>query len=145
MKRSVFGRPRPRATALLREAVRTALVRPGSKVGGATRHRARRGPSAAPRQRAEKSETIDPHRIQGVRASHVARDLFEGLINEAPNGDLEPGAAESWTVSEDGKTYRFALRRNAKWSNGDPVTANDFVYGLRRAADPKTLSATRSS
>ncbi len=61
-------------------------------------------------------------------------------MSEAPNGDPEPGAAESWTVSEDGKTYVFALRRNARWSNGDPVTAHDFVYGFRRAADPKTLS-----
>ena len=85
-------------------------------------------------------ETIDPQRIQSVQASHVARDLFEGLIAEAPNGDLEPGAAESWTVGEDGKTYRFALRRNAKWSNGEPVTAKDFVYGLRRGVDPATLS-----
>ncbi len=85
-------------------------------------------------------ETIDPQRIQSVQASHVARDLFEGLISEAPNGDLEPGAAESWTVGEDGKTYRFALRRNAKWSNGDPLTAKDFVYGLRRGVDPATLS-----
>jgi oligopeptide transport system substrate-binding protein len=85
-------------------------------------------------------QTLDPHRNQEVPGSNVLRDLFEGLINEAPNGDYEPGAAESWTVSEDGKVYTFKLRRDGRWSNGEPVTATDFVYGLRRCADPKTLS-----
>ena len=86
-------------------------------------------------------QTLDPHRNEDVSGSNVLRDVYEGLVNEAPNGDPEPGAAESWTVSEDGKTYVFALRRSARWSNGDPVSADDFVYGFRRAADPKTLSA----
>jgi len=85
-------------------------------------------------------QSLDPHRSEDVSGSNVLRDLYEGLVNEAPNADPEPGAAESWTVSEDGKTYVFALRRNARWSNGDLVTAHDFVYGFRRAADPKTLS-----
>ena len=85
-------------------------------------------------------QTLDPHRNEDVSGSNVLRDLYEGLVGEAPNGDPEPGAAESWTVSEDGKTYVFVLRRGARWSNGDPVTAHDFVYGFRRAADPKTLS-----
>lgn len=86
-------------------------------------------------------QTLDPHRSEGVPSSNIGRDLFEGLVNEAPNGDLEPGAAESWTISEDGKTYTFTLRRAARWSNGDPVTASDWVYSLRRSLDPKTLSA----
>ena len=85
-------------------------------------------------------QTLDPARNEDVSGSNVLRDLYEGLVNETPNGDPEPGAAESWTVSEDGKTYVFALRQSARWSNGDPVTAHDFVYGFRRAADPKTLS-----
>src|SRR5262245_11369490 len=85
-------------------------------------------------------QTLDPHRNEDVSGSNVLRDVYEGLVNETPNGDPEPGAAESWTVSEDGRTYVFALRRNARWSNGDSVTAHDFVYGFRRAADPKTLS-----
>ncbi|HLF09817.1 MAG TPA: peptide ABC transporter substrate-binding protein [Gammaproteobacteria bacterium] len=85
-------------------------------------------------------QTLDPHRGEEVQGSNVQRDVFEGLVNEAPNGDLIPGAAESWTVSDDGKTYVFVLRRTARWSNGDPVTAHDFVYGLRRAGDPATLS-----
>src|SRR5690606_32664563 len=85
-------------------------------------------------------QTLDPHRAQGVPESNIGRDLFEGLIAEAPNGDLIPGVAESWEVSEDGKIYTFKLRENARWSNGDPVTAGDFVFGMRRSVDPATLS-----
>ena len=85
-------------------------------------------------------QTLDPQRGEEVQGSNVQRDLFEGLIGEAPNGDLVPGVAESWTLSDDGKTYVFKLRPNARWSNGDPVTAADFVYGMRRGADPATLS-----
>ncbi|HEX7080991.1 MAG TPA: peptide ABC transporter substrate-binding protein [Gammaproteobacteria bacterium] len=85
-------------------------------------------------------QTLDPHRNQGVSEANIDRDLFEGLVNEAPNGDLIPGVAESWEISEDGKTYTFHLRADARWSNGDPVTAEDFVYSLRRSADPATLS-----
>ena len=64
-------------------------------------------------------ETLDPHRAEGVTASNVLRDLFEGLISEAPDGTLIPGAAESWTVSDDGRVYTFRLRGNGRWSNGD--------------------------
>jgi oligopeptide transport system substrate-binding protein len=85
-------------------------------------------------------QTLDPHRNQEVPGSNVLRDLFEGLINEAPTGEPVAGGAESWTISDDGKTYVFTLRRNARWSNGEPVTAEDYVYGLRRSIDPKTLS-----
>ena len=84
--------------------------------------------------------TLDPHTGSGVPGSNIQRDLYEGLVNEAPNGDLVPGAAESWSVSPDGLIYTFSLRANARWSNGDPVTAHDFVYGLRRSLDPVTLS-----
>jgi oligopeptide transport system substrate-binding protein len=84
--------------------------------------------------------TLDPHKSRGVPSSNIGRDLFEGLVNEAPNGDLIPGVAESWDISEDGRTYTFHLRDNARWSNGDPVTAHDFVYSLRRSVDPATLS-----
>jgi oligopeptide transport system substrate-binding protein len=85
-------------------------------------------------------QTLDPHRAQGVPESNIGRDLFEGLIAEAPNGDLIPGVAESWEVSDDAKAYTFRLRENARWSNGDPVTAGDFVFGMRRSVDPATLS-----
>jgi oligopeptide transport system substrate-binding protein len=85
-------------------------------------------------------QTLDPHRGEELQGSNIQRDLYEGLVNEAPNGGLVPGAAESWEVSGDGKLYTFHLRRNARWSNGDPVTAHDFVFGMRRGADPKTLT-----
>jgi oligopeptide transport system substrate-binding protein len=84
--------------------------------------------------------TLDPHRAEGVPASNVLRDLFEGLVKEDPSGAYISGAAESWSLSEDAKTYVFKMRENGKWSNGDVVTAEDFVYGLRRSVDPATLS-----
>jgi oligopeptide transport system substrate-binding protein len=84
--------------------------------------------------------SLDPHKGDGVASSNIQRDLFEGLIIPAPDGSLVPGAAERWEVSADKKTYRFFLREDGRWSNGDPVTAGDFVYGLRRSADPATLS-----
>ena len=85
-------------------------------------------------------QTLDPHRAEGVPSSNILRDLFEGLVAEAPDGELIPGAAESWEISGDGLTYTFTMRPGARWSNGDPVTAHDFEYGLRRSADPNTLS-----
>ena len=84
--------------------------------------------------------SLDPHRTQGVPGSNIGRDLFEGLTSEAPDGTVIAGAAESWEISDDGRTYRFFLRPEARWSNGDPVTADDFVYSLRRSLDPATLS-----
>ncbi|WP_456407709.1 peptide ABC transporter substrate-binding protein [Thiolapillus sp.] len=85
-------------------------------------------------------QTLDPHKAEGVPSSNILRDLYEGLTLEAPDGKVIPGAAESWSISEDGKTYTFEIRKNARWSNGDPVTAQDFVYGLRRSVDPATAS-----
>nr|WP_293647850.1 ABC transporter substrate-binding protein [Thiolapillus sp.] len=85
-------------------------------------------------------QTLDPHKAEGVPSSNILRDLYEGLTIEAPDGTVIPGTAESWEISDEGKTYVFHIRKNAKWSNGDPVTAHDFVYGLRRSVDPATAS-----
>ena len=85
-------------------------------------------------------QTLDPHRAEGVPASNLLRNLFEGLTLEAANGDVIPGAAQSWDISDDGLVYTFHLRVDGRWSNGDPVTAADFEYGLRRSVDPNTLS-----
>ncbi|MGR5336487.1 ABC transporter substrate-binding protein [Vibrio gigantis] len=83
--------------------------------------------------------TIDPHKSQGVPESHVIRDLLEGLVNQDGDGNTIPGVAESWETT-DNKTFTFHLRKDAKWSNGDPVTAEDFVYSWQRAVDPATAS-----
>lgn len=84
-------------------------------------------------------KTLDPQKNADVEGSHVLRQLFEGLMNEDETGAMVPGAAESYEVSDDGLTYIFKLRE-ARWSDGDPVTAGDFVYGWRRAVDPETAS-----
>ncbi len=85
-------------------------------------------------------QTLDPHKAEGVPSANILRDLYEGLTIETPDGEVIPGTAESWEISDEGKTYVFKIRKNAKWSNGDPVTAHDFVYGLRRSVDPATAS-----
>ena len=80
--------------------------------------------------------TLDPQRWQTVNEGEVIRDLFEGLVSIRPGGVISPGQAESWTVSPDGKIWTFTLRPDLHWSNGDPLTAEDFVYSLRRQIDP---------
>ena len=83
--------------------------------------------------------SLDPHKTEGVPESHVIRDLLEGLVNQDADGNTIPGVAESWETA-DNKTFIFHLRKDAKWSNGDPVTAEDFVYSFKRAVDPATAS-----
>ncbi|EKO3566213.1 ABC transporter substrate-binding protein [Vibrio metschnikovii] len=83
--------------------------------------------------------SLDPHKTEGVPESHVIRDLLEGLVNQDADGNTIPGVAERWETS-DNQTYTFYLRKDAKWSNGDPVTAQDFVYSWQRAVDPATAS-----
>ncbi|PSU35171.1 ABC transporter substrate-binding protein [Photobacterium lutimaris] len=83
--------------------------------------------------------SLDPHKTEGVPESHVIRDLLEGLVNQDENGNTVPGVAESWETT-DNRTFTFHLRKDAKWSNGDPVTAHDFVYSFKRAVDPATAS-----
>ncbi|MEM8552746.1 MAG: peptide ABC transporter substrate-binding protein [Pseudomonadota bacterium] len=83
-------------------------------------------------------ETLDPHKTSTVVEAHILRDLLEGLVIHDGAGDVQPGVAESWTVADDGVTYTFNLRDDARWSDGSTVTANDFVYSLRRIMDPAT-------
>ncbi|MBU0779019.1 MAG: peptide ABC transporter substrate-binding protein [Alphaproteobacteria bacterium] len=85
-------------------------------------------------------KSMDPQINTDVEGSDVLRNLFEGLYNEDSDGALVPGVAIDHTVSDDGLTYTFNLRDTAKWSNGEAVTANDFVYAWRRLADPATAS-----
>lgn len=83
-------------------------------------------------------ETLDPHKTATTSEAHIIRDLYEGLVIHNGEGKVVPGVAERWTISPDGKTYTFFFRANAKWSNGEPVTADDFVFSFRRIVDPAT-------
>ncbi|OWU72883.1 peptide ABC transporter substrate-binding protein [Marinibacterium profundimaris] len=84
--------------------------------------------------------SLDPQIVEDVIGSEFARDLFEGLMSQDEDGNLVPGVATDYDVSDDKLTYTFHLRPEAVWSNGDPVTASDFVFAWRRAADPETAS-----
>ncbi|MCG7628898.1 peptide ABC transporter substrate-binding protein [Epibacterium sp. MM17-32] len=84
--------------------------------------------------------SFDPQVVEGVVGSEVVRDLFEGLYNQDADGNNVPGVALSHEVSEDNMTYTFKLRDTAKWSDGKPVTAGDFVYAWQRAVDPELAS-----
>lgn len=83
-------------------------------------------------------ESLDPHKVSGVPESNVLRQMLVGLTTADNNGATIPGMAEKWE-SADNKVWKFTLR-DAKWSNGDPVTADDFVYSFRRLTDPATAS-----
>ena len=83
-------------------------------------------------------ETLDPHKTSTVYEAAILRDMLEGLVINDGVGEVVPGVATDWEVSDDGTTYTFNLREDAAWSNGDPVTAEDFAYSLRRIMDPAT-------
>ncbi|UNH28806.1 peptide ABC transporter substrate-binding protein [Moellerella wisconsensis] len=83
--------------------------------------------------------SLDPIKSVGLTEAQVMRDLFEGLVNQDSDGQVIPGVAEHWQ-SEDNREWIFKLRPNARWSNGEPVTANDFVYSWQRLVDPKNTS-----
>lgn len=83
-------------------------------------------------------QDLDPSTVTGVPEQRIVAALFEGLLSENPKNLAPEGAvAESWTVSPDALVYTFKIRSNAKWSNGDPVTADDFVYAYNRILSPK--------
>ncbi|NDO83153.1 oligopeptide ABC transporter substrate-binding protein OppA [Citrobacter sp. NCU1] len=84
-------------------------------------------------------QSLDPHKIEGVPESNISRDLFEGLLVSDVEGHPSAGVAEKWE-NKDFKVWTFHLRKNAKWSDGTPVTAHDFVYSWQRLANPNTAS-----
>ncbi|MBD2792680.1 ABC transporter substrate-binding protein [Xenorhabdus szentirmaii] len=83
--------------------------------------------------------SLDPHKIEGNPETTILRQLLEGLVTTGPNGEIVPGVAEKWG-NENYTVWTFYLRKDAKWSDGKPVTAQDFVYSWRRLADPNTGS-----
>ncbi len=91
------------------------------------------------RNNGSEPQSLDPHKIEGVPESALARDLFEGITIIGPNGEILPGSAVSWE-NKDFTVWTFKIRPDAKWSNGDPVTAQDFVYSWQRLASPDTAS-----
>ncbi len=84
--------------------------------------------------------SIDPQVVEDVSGNEIANDLFETLVLLDANGNVIPGAATHWESNADRNLYTFHLRQQAKWSNGDPVTAHDFVYAWRRSVDPALAS-----
>ncbi len=89
---------------------------------------------------AAEPESLDPHKTSTTYEAHILRDMFLGLVTEDAKSEVIPGAAESWTVSDDGLVYTFKMRQGATWSDGSPVTAEDFVYSFQRLQDPKTAA-----
>lgn len=107
------------------------------------------GPRETPVERANREDillrangtepaALDPHLVTGVSEHNILSALLEGLVHPDPK-TLEPlpGVAESWEISEDGRIYTFHLRKDALWSNGDPVTAQDFMFSYQRMLSPR--------
>lgn len=105
----------------------------GPKTESAAVPELRRGNGSEP-------DSIDPQLARMEAAMTILRDTHEGLVSMAPDGSAIPGAAESWTVSDDGRSYTFKVRPTARWSNGDRLVAEDFAFAFRRLVDPKTAS-----
>lgn len=91
------------------------------------------------RNNSAEPRSLDIHKVEGIFETAILRDLLESLTISDPDGKIVGGAAESWE-QKDFKVWTFHLRKNAKWSNGNPVTANDFVYAWQRLVDPKVAS-----
>ena len=97
-------------------------------------------PTTLRRGNGPEPDTLDPQRARTDASFNILRDLFEGLTSIGADGSAAPGAAATWEVSADGLTYTFHLRDGLRWSNGDPVSAADYVAGMRRLVDPATAS-----
>jgi oligopeptide transport system substrate-binding protein len=101
-----------------------------SPLGGQTLHR---GLGSEP-------STLDPAAAADNFSQEVLRDMYEGLTTESPTGEVIPGVALAWSVDPSGTQYSFQLRPDARWSNGQPVKAQDFVIAFRRIVDPTKAS-----
>lgn len=117
---------------LLKRAVAVALLSIATLAPASAEVVYNRGASGDP-------QSLDPHKTSTVEEANILRDLFTGLVAQDADANLIPGAAESWTVSDNGLVYTFKLR-DETWSDGTPVTADDFLFSLRRVVDPATAS-----
>ncbi len=84
--------------------------------------------------------TLDPQKVEENTAAQIVLDLFEGLVWMDGEGQVQPAQAERWEILDGGKRYIFHLRSGLQWSDGQPLTAEDFVLGWQRAVDPKTTT-----
>lgn len=98
------------------------------------------GAATLSRGTASEPSTLDPHVATGNSAAPILYDMFVGLTTFDFTGAISPGAAESWSISDDGRTYTFTLRDNLKWSDGTPMAAEDFVWSYRRLLTPATAA-----
>lgn len=112
----------------------------GGPSKGASAEHADRDRTTLRRGNGPEPDSLDPQLARTDAAFNILRDLFEGLTAVGADGSPTPAAAESWTVSADGLEYTFTLREQLRWSNGDPVAADDYVAGMRRLVDPATAS-----
>ena len=85
--------------------------------------------------------SLDPHKVSGDWENRVVGDIFEGLVTEDRMAEPIPGQAESWTISDDGLVYTFTLRDGITWTDGTPVTADDFVFAFQRLMNPETAAS----
>ncbi|MCK3778866.1 peptide ABC transporter substrate-binding protein [Ensifer sesbaniae] len=92
------------------------------------------------RGNAGEPQTLDQAHTSINIEAFILKDLYEGLTVYDAAGKIIPGVAETWELSDDGTVYTFKLRADAKWSDGSPVTAEDFVFSFRRVEDPKTAA-----
>ena len=118
------------SAAILPDLANAAIIPPGTQLAAK---------QELVRNNGSEVETLDPNVAESVPANNVTRDLFEGLTAVRSDGETVPGVAEKWEM-KDPTTWIFHLRKNAKWSNGEPVTAADFVFSCQRLVDPKTAS-----
>jgi len=88
-------------------------------------------------------ESLDPAVSSGQPEAHIYMALFEGLVEYHPKSlNAIPAIAEKWDINNDSSEFVFHLRKNARWSNGEPIDAHDFVYSVRRAISPEVASRT---
>lgn len=116
--------------------------------GGNNNESANNGDTGKPKEQvfrmnlASEPPTLDPGISQDNTSNTIINAVFEGLVRKGEDGTEVPGVAENWKISEDGLKYVFYLRQDAKWSNGDPVTAQDFEYAWKRVLDPNLTPAS---